>query len=106
MNHNEAHLFKNQSSKSLLKYRSENIEQRVMRIGKDFLQPNVAKNDRRMASKPQTSSFNQEGKEETLQRKIRMLEFELKKKLTDDSLLRNLFKAKHSHEISRIDVYL
>ena len=106
MNHNENHLFKNQSSKSLLKYRSENIEQRVMRIGKDFLQPNVTKNDRRVSSRPQAASLNQEEKDETLQRKIRMLEFELKKKLTDDSLLRNIFKAKQSHEISRIDVYL
>ena len=73
MNHNDTHLFKNQSSKSLLKYRSENIEQRVMRIGKDFLQPNVAKNQPRVSSKPQTTTFNQEGKEEALQRKIRML---------------------------------
>ena len=35
-----------------------------------------------------------------------MLEYELKKKLTDDSLLRNLFKTKHPHEMNHIDLYL
>jgi hypothetical protein len=35
-----------------------------------------------------------------------MLEFELKKKLQEDSILRNLFKTKQTHEMNHIDLYL
>ena len=41
-----------------------------------------------------------------LTRRVRQLEGELKRKLTEDSLLRNLFKAKKPHEHTHIDLYL
>jgi len=42
MNHSDGgNLFKNQSTKSLMKYRSEDIEKRAMRIGKELLVPGL-----------------------------------------------------------------
>ena len=35
-----------------------------------------------------------------------MLEYELKKKLQEDSLLNNLFRTKQTHEMNHIDLYL
>jgi len=35
-----------------------------------------------------------------------MLEYELKKKLQEDSLLKNIFRTKQTHEMNHIDLFL
>lgn len=35
-----------------------------------------------------------------------MLEYELKRKLNEDGILRNLFRSKQTHELNHIDLYL
>ena len=114
MNHSDGgNLLKNQSTKSLMKYRSEDIEKRAMRIGKELLVPGL---NRKREQKnvftitANTSSFSHKSQEpkgeEALQRRVRMLEYELKKKLQEDSLLKNIFRTKQTHEINHIDLFL
>ena len=114
MNHSDGgNLLKNQSTKSLMKYRSEDIEKRAMRIGKELLVPGL---NRKREQKnvftitANTSSFSHKSQEpkgeEALQRRVRMLEYEFKKKLQEDSLLKNIFRTKQTHEINHIDLFL
>lgn len=35
-----------------------------------------------------------------------MLEYELKRKLNEDSILRNIFKTRQTHEMNHVDLYL
>ena len=83
-----------------------------MRIGKELLVPNIAKrkDPKNVFSTLCNHSTNShratEPKDDDMIRKVRMLEYELKRKLNEDTLLKNIFKTKHSHEMSHIDLYL
>ena len=84
-----------------------------MRIGKELLVPGL---NRKREQKnvftitANTSSFSHKSQEpkgeEALQRRVRMLEYELKKKLQEDSLLKNIFRTKQTHEMNHIDLFL
>ena len=83
-----------------------------MRIGKELLVPNVAKrkDQKNVFSITHNHSTNShkviEPRDDDLIRKVRMLEYELKRKLNEDNLLKNIFRTKHSNEMSHIDLYL
>jgi hypothetical protein len=89
-----------------MKYRSESIEQRAMRIGKELLVPQMKKKEPNVFTITTNSSVGHRSVEhkgeESLQRKVRMLEYELKRKLTEDTLLKNLFKTRQTHEMNHI----
>lgn len=107
-------LFKDQSTRSLNKYRNENIEQRVQQIvSRDLV---VGPNQRRRESGNQftiTTNFASQmpkkepvRNDEDLLKRVRLLEAELKRKISEDVILKNLFKTKTPAEISQLDLYL
>ena len=87
-----------------------------MKMSKELLVPNVNQMNKRREQKngftitannsTHSHRANQHKGEEDLVRKVRMLEYELKRKINEDGLMKNLFKTKQSHEMSHIDLYL
>ena len=93
-----------QSHMSLAKYNKQNLDSRVDSISKEILhstKPNV-----KFYTNPKCQIKKQGKTFEELQKQNKVLEYELKKKINENSSLVKFFKTKNTSELSHIDIYI
>lgn len=97
-----------QSHASLGRLRHQNHESRADSISRDILysKPNVKYYSHPDSNKPLAKKANAPKSDEELRHRVKQLEYELKKKITDNCYLVKLFKTKNSAEVAHLDIYL